>query len=104
VNKYRATGATVACTLTAEDRRRVGQSWQRLLRSSLVSRTDLPGGIRLEVSAGSADALRALIDVERECCRWIRFLLEGPAVVMTTHPAGETALRQMFLPDSESSE
>ena len=32
---------------------------------------------------GSADTLRALIDIERERCAWITFALFGPSVEMT---------------------
>jgi len=50
----------------------------------------------LVVNPGSADALRQLIDVERECCSWITFELDGAAVDMTSPGAGEAAIREMW--------
>src|SRR5207245_2237288 len=73
-------------------------AWHKLLRLSLVSREEVPGGLRLIVHPGSADALRRLIDVERECCRWITFELDGPMVKMTASDGGEAAIREMWSP------
>jgi hypothetical protein len=97
VKTYRATSDTIACSLTPRELEDVGAAWQRLLRLSLVSRDEIDGGIRLVFHAGSADALRQLIDIERECCPWITFELDGPRVTMTAAGAGESALRGMWL-------
>jgi len=48
------------------------------------------------VHPGSADTLRALIDIERECCAWITFALFGPSVEMTAPGAGEATIREMW--------
>lgn len=94
---FRATSDTVACTLTPADRQDVGAAWQKLLRASLVSREEVPGGLRLAMHPGSAQALRQLIDIERECCPWITFDLEGPIVTMTAAGEGASALREMWV-------
>lgn len=96
---YRATSDTIACSLTVEDLAETRSAWQKLLRLSLVSRSEIDGGLRLEVHPGSADALRQLIDVERECCPWITFELDGPVVKMTSPGAGESAIREMWVID-----
>lgn len=93
---YRARTDVIACTLTPDDLKEVGEAWQKLFRLSLVSREEVPGGLRLEVHPGSAAALRSLIDIERECCEWITFELDGPVVVMTSPRAGEAAIRAMW--------
>lgn len=93
---YRARTDVIACTLTPDDLKEVGEAWQKLFRLSLVSREEVPGGLRLEVHPGSAAALRSLIDIERECCEWITFELDGPVVVMTSPGAGEAAIRDMW--------
>ena len=96
---YDATSDAIACTLTQDDLRETRNAWQKLFRLSLVSRDEVPGGIRLSVHPGSADALRQLIDIERECCRWITFVLDGPVVTMTSSGPGESAIRAMWVVD-----
>ncbi len=93
---YRATSDTISCTLTQDDLQETRRAWQKLFRLSLVSREEVTGGLRLEVHPASADALRQLIDIERECCRWITFGLDGPVVTMTAPGAGESAIRAMW--------
>lgn len=96
---YRATTETIACTLTPDDLRETQRAWQKLFRLSLVSRDEIPGGVRLEVHPGSADALRQLIDIERQCCSWATFELDGPVVAITSPGAGESAIREMWVVD-----
>ena len=96
---YDATSDAIACTLTPDDLRETRNAWQKLFRLSLVSRDEVPGGLRLSVHPGSADALRQLMDIERECCRWITFVLDGPVVTMTSPRAGESAIRDMWVVD-----
>ena len=93
---FRATSDTIACTLTPEDLKETQAAWRKLFRLSLISREAIPGGLRLLVHPGSADALRQLIDIERECCRWISFELDGPTVKMTAPGAGGVAIREMW--------
>jgi hypothetical protein len=65
--------------------------------SGLVTREVVPGGIRLGAAAGAAAALMELIDLERECCAWIRFEVgEGAVVTMTADGDGEAVLAGMF--------
>ncbi len=94
---YPATSDTIACTLGPDELGQVGSAWRRLLSRSLVSRHEVPGGLRIEVRPRGADELRRLVQVERGCCRWIAFELDGPVVTMTSdRPAGEAAIRQMW--------
>jgi len=96
MDTFRATSDTIACALTPDDLKETQAAWDKLLRLSLVSREEVPGGLRLIVHPGSADALRRLIDVERDCCRWITFELDGPLVKMTASDGGEAAIREMW--------
>ena len=93
---YRATSDVVACTLSPDDLKETEKAWHKLFRLSLVSRQEVAGGLRLEVHPGSADALRSLIDIERDCCHWITFELDGPVVTMTSPGDGEAAIREMW--------
>ena len=94
---YRATSDIVACSLSREELEDTGSAWQKLFRSSLVSRDEVPNGLRLVFHPGSGEALRNLIDIERECCRWITFELDGASVTMTSPGAGTSAIREMWV-------
>jgi hypothetical protein len=94
---YRATSDIVACSLTSSELAATGDAWQKLFRLSLVSREEVPGGLRLVVHPGSAEALRQLVDIERDCCPWITFELDGPSVTMTSSGAGPSAIREMWV-------
>jgi|ERR1700682_255522 len=94
--RIKAVSDTIACTLSAEDLADVGAAWQKLFRTSLISRDLVPGGLRLTVHPGAEQALRQLIDIETECCRWITFDLEGPSVTMTALGHGEQAIQSMW--------
>ena len=97
MDTFRATSDTVACTLTPAELKETSAAWQKLFHLSLISRQEVPGGLRLVVHPGSAEALRQLIDIERECCRWITFELAGPSLTMTAAGAGASAIRQMWV-------
>ena len=93
---FRATSDIVACSLTRSELEETGAAWQKLFRLSLASRDEVPGGLRLAFHPGSAEALRHLVDIERDCCQWITFELDGPVVTMTSPGAGEAAIREMW--------
>ena len=94
---YRATSDIVACSLTSAELEKTSSAWQKLFRLSLASRVEVPDGLRLVFHPGSADALRRLIDIERECCPWITFELDGASVTMTATGAGASAIREMWV-------
>ena len=96
---FEASSSTIACTLTRADLEDVAEAWRKLFRSSLVCRENVPGGLRLRVHPGSAQALRQLVDIERDCCRWITFELDGPRLTMTAAGEGEGAIRAMWTVD-----
>ncbi len=93
---YRARSDVIACTLSPDDLKETEKAWRKLMELSLVSRDEVPGGLRLEVHPGSAQALRSLVDIERDCCSWITFELDGPALTMTSPGAGEAAIRETW--------
>jgi hypothetical protein len=97
---YRASSDTIVCTLSQDELRDTRYAWQKLFRTALISRDEIPGGIRLVVNEGSAVALRQLVEVERECCQWINFDLEGSIVSMTAEGAAASAIRQMWVVDA----
>ena len=99
MSRIPATTDTIACTLSADDLEDVEASWQKLFRTSLISRDLVPGGLRLTVHRGAETALRQLIDIEVDCCRWITFELDGPSVTMTAEGNGEDAIRGMWIVD-----
>jgi hypothetical protein len=88
----------IACTLSRSELKDREGAWKKLLGSGLVERDIVPGGIRLRPAPGAETALIDLIDLERECCAWIRFDVgHGSAVTMTAEDGGEAVLAGMFL-------
>jgi hypothetical protein len=100
VETFRATSRTIVCTLSKDELSDTRSAWQKLFRTALLVREEIPGGIRLIVNEGSAEALGQLIEIERDCCRWITFELDGSTVSLTAEGAGADALRQMWVVDS----
>jgi len=86
----------IACTLTQSELKDRGAAWRKLWASGLLHRERVPGGIRLQADRGAEDALRQLVDLERECCAWIDFRVEGSTVTMTADADGEPVLAGMF--------
>jgi hypothetical protein len=82
--------------LSKDELKDTRSAWQKLFRTALLVREEIPGGISLVVNDGSAEALRQLIDIERDCCRWITFELDGPTVSLTAEGAGAAAIREMW--------
>ncbi|HEV3097429.1 MAG TPA: hypothetical protein VG104_09810 [Candidatus Dormibacteraeota bacterium] len=86
----------IACMLSATDLADRRRAWHNLLDTAIVARERVPGGVRLTVNRDRASQLSALVDLERTCCEWITFALNGPSVTMTAHGDGEEVLSQMF--------
>ena len=87
----------IACTLSASDLQNREGAWQKLIASGLLEREPVPGGIRLHAAPGAGAALMALIDLERDCCAWIRFDVAGASTVtLTAEGDGEAVLVGMF--------
>jgi hypothetical protein len=90
--------APVACTLSVSELQDRAGAWRKVMGSGLVHREAVPGGIRLSAAPGAAAALIELIDLERECCAWIHFEVDGGSVVtMTADGDGEAVLAGMFM-------
>jgi len=88
----------IACTLSASELKDREGAWRKLLRSGLVQRDLVPGGIRLSPAPGAAAALTDLIDLERDCCAWINFeVAEGSVVTLTAEGDGAAVLAGMFV-------
>ena len=93
----------IMCTLTTADLRDREGAWAKLLGSGLIDRDRVAGGIRLHAAPGAVTALLELIDLERECCAWIEFVVtRDPAgeadVFLTAEGEGEAVLAGMFVP------
>jgi hypothetical protein len=97
VETIKATSPTIMCTLSEAELEDVGAGWQRLFGEWLVARELVPGGLRLTVIPSAEAALRQLVDIEVECCKWINFVIDGPTVTMTAvGDAGERTIREMW--------
>jgi hypothetical protein len=87
----------VVCTLTSSDLSDRGAAWRKLFASGLLNRDRVPGGIRLSAQPGAVEALRELIDLERECCAWIDYEVDSTGATLTAEGDGEAVLAGMFL-------
>jgi hypothetical protein len=89
----------IACTLTKVGLRDRRRAWRRLLRSGLVDRRRVRGGVQLSPQQGAEAELVKLIELERECCTWMHVeVSEGGVVTVTSEsPAGKLILWLMFL-------
>jgi hypothetical protein len=67
VETFRATSDTIACTLSHEELRDTTSAWQKLLRTALLERAEIPGlrgdagddlPTRLEGGAGRSTEIR----------------------------------------------
>ncbi len=99
MDRFEARSETIVCTLTADDLEDTRRGWQKLFRTSLLSRDLVAGGLRLTFGPGGEVALRQLVDIESECCQWITFEVSGPSVTMTAPGDGEAAIRSMWVVD-----
>lgn len=91
----------MACSLSDAALGDRENAWHTLLSRSLIDRERVHGGVRLTVQPGSAETLNELVELERECCPWIKFELSGATVSMTAEGTGEQALLELFgLPPS----
>ena len=88
----------IVCTLTPRELKDRGAAWRKLWSSGLIRRERVRGGIRLIAEPGASKALTDLVDLERECCAWIDFDVDGSAVTLTARGVGQTVLAQMFKP------
>jgi hypothetical protein len=94
---YQATSEIIMCTLTEAGAKDATDAWNRLFQEALVARELVPGGLRLTVIPDAEPALRQLIEMEIECCRWITFEFDGPSVTLTfPGEQGEQAIREMW--------
>jgi hypothetical protein len=90
------------CTLTASELEDRGAAWAKLWATGLLHRDRIAGGIRLRADPGGEEALLQLIDLERECCAWIDFAVDGSTATLTAEGVGEQVLAGMFAPASSS--
>ena len=96
MTKKRAPGTPIACMLSAGDLAKRARTWRSLLDNALLARERVAGGLRLTVRPEVGPQLSALVDLERNCCPWITFEVNGESVTMTAHGEGEKVLIQMF--------
>src|SRR5436190_1907794 len=92
----------IACSLPAAqlDERRA--RWKALADRAFLERALLPGGVRLSFLAeeGVKEELRALAELERECCAFATFQVSAERSTVTLDVTAEgdgvTAVREIF--------
>jgi hypothetical protein len=101
----------IVCTLDGDElrERRTGQLPGLLRRA--VERVALADGYRWRFAPGDGllSEIFALIDAERKCCRFLRFVVTtepdlGPISLEITGPAGTTEFLDQLLSDAPATE
>jgi hypothetical protein len=92
----------IACSLTASELPERRGRWLALTERALLSRTATTDGVRLTFRAapGVDDELRALAELERECCGFAAFevAVAGDRVTLDVRSSGDgvRAVRELF--------
>ena len=90
----------VACTLTPAGLAAQAGRWDELMAQSMTGHTRISDGLRLTFHPGADAELRALVAIERDCCRWATWTLDrhDGAIVLTVRAEGDgvAALYALF--------
>lgn len=88
----------IACTLSTKDQAAQSERWRRLGAGAFASRETTADGLRLAFHdlPGVRDELRALVAVERECCAWATWDLDGTVLDVRSTGYGVATLHEMF--------
>jgi hypothetical protein len=93
----------VACTLTGDELVEQSRRWRALYERAGLDRVETNEGIQLRFRGDAAveEELRALVAVERRCCRWARWEVEtgddSVRLDVTATGVGLTTLHGVFL-------
>lgn len=96
------TGPPVACTLAATDLAAQASRWKRLAARAMDKLVTTEDGVRIifVAHAGVETELRALANIEAQCCSWARWSVESAAdrvtLVARSARAGIPTLQAMF--------
>jgi hypothetical protein len=99
----RLLSSIVACALTGDELAEQSRRWRALYERAGLERVETNDGIqiRFRSDVGVEEELRALVAVERGCCRWARWEVEtgddSVRVDVTSTGVGVTTLHGMFL-------
>ena len=92
----------VACSLTMEGLAEQAGHWVRIAARAMTGYTKTDGGLRLvfRPEPGIEEELRALVDVETQCCPWATWTVQASAteLALDVRASGDgvTALHGMF--------
>jgi hypothetical protein len=81
----------IACELPADAIPDRVEEWRALREQALVEAAPIPGGARMTFRPEHGAAVRALVDAEAQCCRFLSFAVadhDGAVVVDCTAPDG----------------
>jgi hypothetical protein len=99
----------IACNLRPADLHEREVAWRKLLSDSLVGKSVIANGVRLELDAQleTAHAALDLVNAERACCAWASWTLlhedSHTVVEVTASDQGAQVLRSMFAMEQTSS-
>lgn len=102
------TDLPIACTLTADELKERRDGLLPGLLSRALARRPVANGYRWVLSAADdLSAVISVIEVERRCCRFLRFVLAaepdgGPITLEVTGPPGTQAFLDQLVGSQES--
>jgi hypothetical protein len=88
----------IACTLTAAGHAEQLERWHRLAARAFVAREETADGLRLEFRElpGVREELSALVAVEKECCAWASWEVDGAELRVRSTRDGVATLHGML--------
>jgi hypothetical protein len=87
----------ISCRLDAEQRPRQASAWAELAPLALERHAE-PGRLSVVFDLQAGPRLQQLIDIERECCAWAQWQLDGTRLEVAGPPDAIAALGQVLLP------
>ena len=92
----------IACTLGPQDVPGRLEEWRTLLGVHVQSASRIPGGVRLVLDPSASNRLHRLVELEQECCSWIRWSIteDDELIVEATNESevGAEAVADLLLP------
>lgn len=86
----------IACTLSPAGRTSRGDRWQVLVEEAGVEIVEVPQGLQLRFGPGAEQELRELAELERECCAFADWVVDGTTLVVTGEGDAVPVVRSLF--------
>jgi hypothetical protein len=86
----------IACSLSPAGRASRGDRWRALVEETGVEIVEVPQGLELRFGTGAERELRELAELERECCAFADWTVEGTTLVVTGEGDAVPVVQSLF--------